>query len=77
MELPNIPELKVQWEKLNAEYDAYIQTFLDKPKKGFTEHEIEKVKKMQEDLYIVETALFTLIEKEISETAKNPSEESL
>ncbi len=65
MKTQGIPELKEAWEKMNAEYDGYVQSFLDEPGKKFSEEEIQKFKDMQTKLYELETTLFAMIQQEI------------
>ena len=63
MKKENFRDLRSEWEKLNKEYDAYIQEFFDNPgDDSFTEEQINKMKEMQKELYEVERQWFKVAE---------------
>lgn len=58
--------LKNEWEKLNLEYDSYIQNFfnsLDNTK--LNSDKIQELKEMQERLYKLELEWFNIVEGKI------------
>lgn len=50
-----------EWKRLNAEYDSYVEAFIDDMKKD----DIEKLKQMQQDLFNLEVQLFAIMNGEV------------
>lgn len=65
MNTKELTAMKATWEKMSAEYDAYIEQFLANPTMQLSEASVEEMKRMQQELYEVETELFKIIEENL------------
>lgn len=64
MNKERLQEIKIEWEKLNEDYDNLIRNYLDNPEKEIvTEDQFVKCKEMQQKLFDLETELFQTYNK--------------